>query len=98
MWERLIPVGTHKQITGLTVVKSIRIPSGASGVLMQTEAGEVHYTLDGVTAPTATLGFRMALGAVITLRLRPGTLVQFFQTQPNAVLDYQFIDDNQAGG
>ena len=56
-YEQVVVDGTVKDIDDLT------IPATANGAMLQAEqAGDVNYTMDGSTSPSATLGMALVVG------------------------------------
>lgn len=53
--------GGFEQITSLNTVKTLTIPTGATGVFLQAETQNVRWRADG-TAPTSSVGMILYAG------------------------------------
>lgn len=81
----LIPLG-YQQITLLSTSTALTVPTGATQVLVKVSGAVVRYRDDG-TAPTASVGFPVDPGSVISYRVSPLSAVRFIQAAPTATLD-----------
>lgn len=75
----------------LAVAAGGTIPAGARAVLMQCSTQAVRFTTDGATAPTATVGQRLAVDATPYLYTGDLTKVQFIELAVSAVLMLSFF-------
>ena len=82
-----IPVG-YQQITTLTTSTALTVPLGAQYALIQCQVQAVRWRDDG-TAPTATVGMRLPVGAE---RWHDGPLAQlrFIEEVVGAILDISY--------
>ena len=75
-----------KQVTNVGAAAStIVTPSGYTKLvtIQNNGSGNVRLSLDGVTAPTATTGYKLASGGLLTLNLTGG----YTQPQIKAILE-----------
>lgn len=83
-------VGAHTQNGSLGSAVSITVPAGAAQMMLQAQAANVRFTLDG-TAPTSTVGFLLvADDPPLVIGVKPAQVVKVIQTGAGAKLDYQF--------
>lgn len=90
----LSPVDNHASIT-LGVAKfSPPLPVGVIRfILVQAITQNIRYTLDGVTDPTATVGFQLvASDPPVLIPMGPGLLPQFIREAAGSILQYQWVE------
>jgi len=83
--------GQHS--SGLDVSSAVILtpPLDASRLLIQALDQNVRYTLDGVTTPTAALGFRLTAGdPPLVIPIAPDTIVQVIEEVATASLQFQW--------
>jgi apolipoprotein N-acyltransferase len=83
------PLG-YQQITSLAAAASLTPPAGANAAVVSVSGAPVRYRDDG-TAPTATVGMPLAIGALFNYT---GNLaaIQFIQQSATAVLDVSYYN------
>lgn len=87
-----VRVGLMSQLTSLSTHKTIQIAEGATGVLIQTLSQNVRFTIDGVTIPTATVGFQLMTGILpVYFSFPPGTILRFIEEAASATIQYQQV-------
>lgn len=85
----ITPVGAHTQVTPVPVA-TVAVAAGATAIMMQVQAQNVRYRLDGVN-PTATLGFQLKAGDPPVVVPVTGADIRFIQEVAGAILDYQWV-------
>jgi len=81
------PLG-YQQIVGLVASTALTVPAGATLALVVTEAQAVRWRDDG-TAPTATIGMSLVIGALLEYG---GSLaaLRFIQQAATATLNVSY--------
>jgi hypothetical protein len=83
------PVGAHQADTTIDTAQALTIPPTATKVLMQAEAQDLRYTLDGSTTPTGSVGFLLAAGDAQVIDLAGGIVVTVIAAVAGGVVQYQ---------
>ena len=81
------PLG-YQQITTLTTAQTLTVPAGANLALIAAEAVDIRWRDDG-TAPTASVGMQLFLGAPQTFSGDLAAL-KFIQTAAGSILNVSY--------
>lgn len=83
---------SYQQITDLSSVKTLTIPSGAVGVLLQTESQITRFRTDG-TDPTSTVGMQLFVGdpPVAIYGVDAMQKMKFIQAAASAILNVTYL-------
>lgn len=85
-------VGTHTVISSLSSVQTVTVPANARGLYVQVFTQNVRVTVDGVTAPTASVGFQLRPSTdTVEVEAAEGSIVKFIEETASASLQYQPI-------
>lgn len=87
MTTRLKPMG-FQQITGLSTVKALTIPTGAVMAVVRAETQAVRWRDDG-TAPTASIGMEILVGQELHYDADM-TTIQFIEETASATLSVSY--------
>lgn len=93
MFEKLgyIPIGNHLSLTGLDSAKSITVPPGANGVLLQAFTQNVRFTI-GANGNPANVYFEVyAEQPPVLIPFAPGTKLTFIEAEASATASYLFV-------
>lgn len=87
----MAPTSTHQR-QGVDSVVTITAPTQATMIVIQAEVSAVRITLDGVTNPTATLGFRFTeTDGERRIDVYPGFVIKAIGEAAGAFVNYQFF-------
>jgi len=81
------PLG-YQQITSLSAAQTLTVPAGAIYAIVMPEGQDVRWRDDG-TAPTATVGYPLAVGNELELTSQLA-VIQFVQTTASAKLNISY--------
>lgn len=84
------PIGAHIRNTSLTSAVTLTKSEGATLVRLQALTQAVRYTLDGTT-PSASLGFRLAAGAMEMIRVPSDAVIRVIGEMVGAEIQYQWL-------
>lgn len=85
----IVPVGSFTRDTTISTATALTVPSNATGIIMQADAADLTYTLDGTT-PTADVGFDLIDGdPPVRIDLYPGAVVNVISA--TGEVKYQFF-------
>lgn len=82
-------VGDHSRDTSVSGATALTKLAGANAIMLQALTQNVRYTLDGST-PTASQGFRLAAGTLITLSVGSDMTVTVIEETASASIEYQW--------
>jgi hypothetical protein len=85
----LTPVATSQMGLTVATATALTVPATATTAVITVEGNSVRYRDDG-TAPTASVGTLIPVGAVMTLKLTSFTNAQFIQTAATANIDVAY--------
>ena len=81
----------YEQITGLSAVKSLTVPAGATLALIQAETQIVRWRDDG-TNPAAGVGMTLAAGAVPLVYDGNLSAIRFIEATASAKLNVSYYN------
>src|SRR5690348_4066348 len=85
-----LPIGTHTVNSSLSSAASITVAANSNGILAQAISQNIRFTMDGVTTPTATVGFQIKAGdPPVLIPVQPGQVLKFIEETASATLQYQ---------
>ena len=83
--------GSNTKNASLSSAQPLTAPAGARKLLIQAFAQNVRYTLDGATAPAATVGFQIKAGdAPVIIPVVGGQVVKVIEESASAYINYQW--------
>lgn len=87
-------IGAHLSASADTL-KTLTLPGGATGFLLQVGGQNARYTIDGNTAPTASVGFRLLTteGQPIYLPLQGDQVLKVISEASGSVLQCQAVKE-----
>jgi hypothetical protein len=85
-----IPFG-YQQVTGLSAVKALTVPTGATRCVIQADTQAVRYRDDG-TNPSASVGQPLAVGVQLMYDARMDT-IRFIEQAASAVLNVTYYSN-----
>jgi hypothetical protein len=80
----------YEQITGLSSVKALTVPTGTSMVIVTAETQGVRWRGDG-TDPTATVGYPLASGNEMVFTAGNFTALRFIEQTASAKLNVYYF-------
>lgn len=80
----------YEQITGLSTVKTLTVPAGATLALLQAEAQNIRWRNDG-TDPTAGIGMILVAGQAPTEYKGDLSLLEFIEATASAKLNVAYF-------
>jgi hypothetical protein len=90
MADRTKPIGAQITDAALSAVKTFLKPADANGCLINAVTQNVRYTLDGSTAPTASVGLLMVAGQA-PIYLEPGASLKVIEVAASASISLQWV-------
>ena len=82
------PIG-YQQIVGMVAATNLTVPTGTSFAIIQPESQAVRWRDDGV-APTASVGYPLAVGAELRYDSTNFAALQFIQQAATATLNIAY--------
>ena len=86
--QKYLPLG-YQQLTGLTAVQSLTVPTGTTDVLLSAEGAPIRFRDDG-TAPAAGVGMLLPVAVAPYLYSGNVSALQFIQASATSTLNVSF--------
>jgi len=85
-------VGSHTRNAVLSSKVTLTAPATANAILIGAETKSVRITLDG-TDPTTTVGFLLAAGDWVMIRVSALASIEVIEVEASAVIQYQWLKE-----
>lgn len=90
MATKTVPVGAHVQDGSISAATTFAKPAGANAAWVSCSGQNVRITLDGITDPTATLGFLLVANAAPIL-VEPAASIRAIEVAASANINLQWV-------
>lgn len=91
MSTNYIPIGNHLSLTGLDSAKSITVPPGATGVIVQVFTKTIRFSIGASGDPSAVYFEVYASQPPVLIPFAPGTKLTFIEAEASATASYLFV-------
>lgn len=81
----------YQQITSLAAATLLTVPAGTQLALVTPSVAAVRWTAGITAAPTATVGYPVAIGQEVRFTIDSLTTVEFIQQSAGAILDIVYF-------
>ncbi|HSG63296.1 MAG TPA: hypothetical protein VLA24_17865 [Pseudomonadales bacterium] len=85
----LIGANAHTTDATISTATVLTTPAGMNTLMIQPFTNNIRYTLDGTT-PTASLGFQLAAGVILTLDVSADMVITVIEEAASASIQYQW--------